>query len=72
VVKVLPGLKWDSLRGPRYLRDVDHQADVGIYVGYTGKDPKYDKFLILKKVVEVPAPDVWMPAAEVKELQPKE
>jgi branched-chain amino acid transport system substrate-binding protein len=72
VVKVLSGLKWDSLRGPRYLRDVDHQADVGIYVGYTKKDPKYKKFLILSNVVEVPAPDVWMPAAKVKELQAKD
>jgi branched-chain amino acid transport system substrate-binding protein len=72
VVKVLPGLKWDSLRGPRYIRDTDHQADVGIYVGYTKKVPQYDKFLILSKVVEVPAPDVWLPAAEAKALQPKD
>jgi branched-chain amino acid transport system substrate-binding protein len=71
VVKVLPGLRWQSLRGPRYIRDVDHQADVGIYVGYTGKDPKYKKFLVLKNVVEVPAGDVWLPVEKVKELQPK-
>ena len=71
VVNVLPGLRWKSLRGPRYIRDVDHQADVGIYVGYTGKDPKYKKFLVLKDVVEVPARDVWLPVEKVKELQPK-
>jgi branched-chain amino acid transport system substrate-binding protein len=72
VVKVLPGLRWNSLRGPRYIRDVDHQADVGIYVGYTKKDPKYKNFLVLKNVVEVPAPDVWMPVEKVKKLQPKD
>ena len=48
VVKVLPGLKWRSLRGPRYIRDVDHQADVGIYVGYTKKDPKYKELLVVE------------------------
>lgn len=72
VVKVLPGLQWASLRGSRYIRDIDHQADVGIYVGYTKKDPRYKDFLILDRVVEVPAADVWMPAEEVQKLQPKD
>jgi branched-chain amino acid transport system substrate-binding protein len=72
VVKVLSGLRWDSLRGPRYIRGQDHQADVGIYVGYTKKDPKYKNFLILDNVVEVPAPDVWMSVDKLKELQPKD
>ena len=46
-------------------------ANVGLYVGYTGKDPKYEGFLILKDVVEVPAEKVWLPAAEVLKMQPK-
>ena len=32
--KALDGLKWNSLRGPRYIRAEDHMANVGIYVGY--------------------------------------
>ncbi len=70
VVKVLGGLRFLSLRGPRYLRAQDHMADVGLYVGYTAKDPKYKGFLILKDVVVVPAQMVWLPVAEVKKLQP--
>jgi len=71
VVKVLGGLQFESLRGARYLREEDHMANVGLYVGYTAKDPKYEGFLILKDVVEVPAEKVWMPVEEVKKLQPK-
>ena len=37
ISKVLGGLKWNSLRGPRYLRAEDHMANVGIYVGTTVK-----------------------------------
>ena len=71
VVKVLGGLRFASLRGARYIRAEDHMANVGLYVGYTGKDPKYEGFLILKDVVEVPAEKVWLPAAEVLKMQPK-
>jgi branched-chain amino acid transport system substrate-binding protein len=69
VVKAIEGLEWNSLRGRRYIRPEDHMANVGIYVGYTGKDPRYKKFLILKDVVEVPAEKVWLPVEEVKKLQ---
>lgn len=71
VVKVLGGLKFKSLRGDRYIRDVDHMANVGIYVGYTTKDPRFKKFLIMKDVIEVPAEKVWLSVEEVKKLQPK-
>ena len=71
VVKVLGGLRFESLRGARYLREEDHMANVGLYVGYTAKDPKYKGFLILKDVVEVPAEKVWLPADKVVEMQPK-
>lgn len=70
VVKVLGGLRFESLRGSRYIRAQDHMANVGIYVGYTAKDPKYKKFLILKDVVEVPAEKVWLSVEELKKIQP--
>jgi branched-chain amino acid transport system substrate-binding protein len=71
VSKAVEGLKFDSLRGPRYIRPEDHMANVGIYVGYTAKARKYKDFLILKDVVEVPAEEVWLSVDEVKKLQPK-
>ncbi len=71
VVKVLGDLRFASLRGARYIRAEDHMANVGLYVGYTGKDPKYEGFLVLKDVVEVPAESVWLPVAEVQKMQPK-
>jgi branched-chain amino acid transport system substrate-binding protein len=71
VVKAIEGLEFASLRGPRYIRPVDHMANVGIYVGYSAKDPRYKDFLILKDVVEVPAEKVWLSVDEVKKLQPK-
>jgi branched-chain amino acid transport system substrate-binding protein len=69
VVKAIEGLRWDSLRGSRYIRPEDHMANVGIYVGYTGKDPSYKGFLVLKDVEEVPAEKVWLSVEEVKKLQ---
>jgi len=71
VSKAIGGLKFNSLRGPRYIRAEDHMANVGLYVGYTAKARKYKKFLILKDVVEVPAEKVWLSVEEVKKLQPK-
>jgi branched-chain amino acid transport system substrate-binding protein len=69
VVKALEGMHWKSLRGDRYIRAEDHMANVGIYVGYTAKDPKFEEFLILDKVVEVPAEEVWLSVEEAKKLQ---
>ena len=69
VVKVIGGLKFKSLRGDRYIRSEDHMANVGVYVGYTAKDPKYKDFLIMKDVVEVPAEKIWLSVDEVKKLQ---
>jgi branched-chain amino acid transport system substrate-binding protein len=69
VVKALEGLSFKSLRGARYIRKEDHMANVGVYVGWTSKDPRYEGFLIMKNVVEVPAEQAWMPVEEVKKLQ---
>ena len=71
VVKALEGMHFASLRGDRYIRAEDHMANVGIYVGYTVKDPKYEGFLVMRDVVEVPAEDVWLSVEEAKALQPK-
>jgi len=69
VSKALSGLKWNSLRGPRFLRAEDHMANVGIYVGTTFKDPNFKKYLIMKDVEEVPAEKVWMSVDEIKKLR---
>ena len=70
ISKALDGLKWNSLRGPRYIRAEDHMANVGIYVGTTVKDPNYKDFLIMKNVEEVPAEKVWMSVEEIKKVAP--
>jgi branched-chain amino acid transport system substrate-binding protein len=69
ISKALDGLKWNSLRGPRYIRAEDHMANVGIYVGTTVKDPNYKDFLIMKNVEEVPAEKVWMSVDEIKKVR---
>ena len=69
IVHALEGMPYRSLRGYRYIRTEDHMADVGVYVGWTGKDSRFDKFLVLKNVAVVPAEQVWLPVEEVKKLQ---
>lgn len=69
VVKELEGLKFKSLRGDRFIRAEDHMMNCGIYVGYTVKDPKYEGFLIMKDVVEVPAEKVWRSVDELKKIR---
>jgi branched-chain amino acid transport system substrate-binding protein len=71
VVKAIEGMHFKSLRGDRYIRAEDHMANVGIYVGYTTKNPKYEGFLVMKDVVEVPAEEVWLSVEAAKALQPK-
>jgi branched-chain amino acid transport system substrate-binding protein len=71
VAAALEGLRYPSVRGSRYIRAEDHMANVGIYVGYTAKDPKYKDFLVLKDVVEVPAEKVWLSVDQLKKVQPK-
>jgi hypothetical protein len=46
-------------------------TDVGVYVGWTTKDPKFRDFIIMKNVVEVPADMVWIPVQKVKKRQPE-
>ena len=69
VVRAFEGQPYSSIRGTRFIRAEDHMADVGVYVGWTGKDSRFDKFLILKDLTRVPADLVWLPVDEVKKLQ---
>jgi branched-chain amino acid transport system substrate-binding protein len=69
VVDVLGGLKFNSLRGERFIRPEDHMANVGIYAGVTTKSPDYKTFLIMKDVQTVPAEEVWLSVEEIKKLQ---
>jgi branched-chain amino acid transport system substrate-binding protein len=69
VVDVLGGLKFNSLRGERYIRAEDHMANVGIYSGVTTKSPDYKEFLIMKDVQAVPAEEVWLSVEEVQKRQ---
>ncbi|MCX5862090.1 MAG: hypothetical protein NTW27_08220, partial [Deltaproteobacteria bacterium] len=69
LVKTIAGLQFKSLRGDRYIRAEDHMANVGLYVGLTGKDSRFPEFLIMKEVEEVPAEKVWLSVEEVKKLQ---
>jgi len=70
LVKTIEGMHFKSLRGDRYIRAEDHMANVGVYIGYTAKDPTYKDFLVMKDVVEVPAEKTWLSVEEVKKLQP--
>ncbi len=71
IVQAMEGMPWKSLRGSHYIRREDHMADVGVYVGYTTKDPRFEKFLILKDLTVVPAEQVWMSVDDLKKVQPR-
>lgn len=67
VIAALEGLQWDSLRGPLYIRPLDHLANGGVYFGVTYKDPKYS-FYIMKNIFYIPGQEVWRSSEEVKVL----
>ncbi len=72
VVDTLEGLELDSLRGPgRVIRKVDHQANVGSYIGVIAWDPAFPDFAIWKDVTYIPGDRVWRPEAEVVEIRAK-
>jgi branched-chain amino acid transport system substrate-binding protein len=68
VIEALEGLKWDSLRGPLYIRPFDHLANGGIFLGTTFKDPKYS-FFIMKDVQYLPGEDYWHLLDDIKALR---
>ncbi len=72
VVDALEGLELDSLRGPkRYIRAVDHQANVGSYIGVVAWDKSFPDFAVWKDATYIPGDQVWRPEAEVKEVRAK-
>ncbi len=72
VVEALEGLELDSLRGPgRFIRKVDHQANVGTYIGVVAWDKDFPDFALWKDATYVPGDQVWRPEAEVLQLRAK-
>ena len=70
VADALEGLELDSLRGPgRFIRKVDHQADVGSYIGVVAWDPTFPDFAVWKDASYIPADQVWRPEAEVPDVR---
>lgn len=68
VSAVLGGLTFDSLRGELTIRDCDHMANVGEYVGLTSNDSEYG-FPILVDVQYVPAEELWNSCEEIEEMR---
>jgi branched-chain amino acid transport system permease protein len=70
VVDALEGLDLDSLRGPgRFIRTVDHQANVGSYIGVVAWDAAFPDFALWKDASYVPGDQVWRSEAEVREIR---
>ncbi|MBI2316734.1 MAG: ABC transporter substrate-binding protein, partial [Betaproteobacteria bacterium] len=66
VVNALEQLELPSLRGPgRYIRKVDHQANVGTYIGVVAWDPEFPDFAIWKDPVYIAGDQVWRSEQEV-------
>ncbi len=66
----LEGIELDSLRGPgRVIRKVDHQANVGSYIGVVAWEPTFPDFAIWRDATYVPGDQVWRPEGEVLELR---
>jgi len=67
VVDALEGLEMDSLRGPgRIIRQEDHQASVGSYIGVVVWDDGFPDFALWKNATYVPGDQVWRPEAEIR------
>jgi branched-chain amino acid transport system substrate-binding protein len=66
VVDALEGIELDSLRGPgRVIRRVDHQANVGSYLGVVAWAPGFPDFAVWKDATYMPGDEVWRPEPEV-------
>jgi branched-chain amino acid transport system substrate-binding protein len=66
IVNALENLELPSLRGPgRIIRQIDHQANVGTYIGVVAWDPDFPDFAIWKDTTYIPADQVWRSEPEV-------
>ncbi len=73
VVAALEDLQLDSLRGPGcFLRKIDHQANVGSYIGIVAWDPAFPDFALWRDVTYVSADQVWRPETEVVEIRARQ
>ena len=70
VADTLERLQLPSLRGPgRFIRKVDHQANVGTYIGIVAWDPGFPDFAVWKDPTYIPAEGVWRSEQEVLALR---
>ncbi|HEV8310399.1 MAG TPA: ABC transporter substrate-binding protein [Methylomirabilota bacterium] len=70
LVDALEGLELDSLQGPgRFIRPVDHQANVGSYIGVVAWDERFPDFAIWRDATYIPGDQVWRSEAEVREIR---
>jgi branched-chain amino acid transport system permease protein len=67
VVNAFEGLEMDSLRGPGcIIRNEDHQASVGCYIGLVAWDDSFPDFALWANATYVPGDQVWRSAAEIR------
>jgi branched-chain amino acid transport system substrate-binding protein len=64
VKDAMKGMTIDTTRGRLFFRDIDNQLSVSAYFGRVADDPAYD-FPIYADLVELKAPDIWRPEAEI-------
>jgi branched-chain amino acid transport system permease protein len=70
VVDVLEGLEFESLHGPgRVIRKIDHQANVGSYLGVVAWVDGFADFALWKDATYIPGDQVWRPEREVAEMR---
>jgi branched-chain amino acid transport system permease protein len=68
VADTLERLQLPSLRGPgRFIRKVDHQANVGEYIGVVAWDPAFPDFAVWKDPIYIRAEEVWHSEQEVRQ-----
>jgi branched-chain amino acid transport system substrate-binding protein len=64
VKDAMKGMTVDTTRGSLFFRGIDNQLSVSAYFGRVADDPAYD-FPIYADLVELKAPDIWRPEAEI-------
>jgi len=64
VKDAMKGMTVDTTRGVLFFRGIDNQLSVSAYFGRVADDPAYD-FPIYADLVELKAPDIWRPEAEI-------
>lgn len=71
VIDALRGMTIETPVGLMTIREYDQQADMGVYVGKTYKDPKYPKHLVMKQAGYSSGKDIMIPIEEVKKMREK-